>query len=634
MLFFFSEDGEPIEIKEEYNNDEHYQDMCLSKFDLDYKLKRSEHQHEFFFTPNENCKSDVWDRFYLIYYRGIKQDYVKCRKCFSILSYKSRTGTASLLRHNCERKNAIKAYEQEAIVHPIIPSLVNKNISDEARNQIHEGQLYFLAKDMHAFDTTDRVGFKRLAQLLINFGSSFGNQSVNEVLAPSDYLVNSLMTTTISNISRVIRNYLLDEDLALTIDISNETCSQKRFLTLSGHVVTVDYVFKSFIINTIEIENSIDLDLKKTILTLLDDYIPNSESKLSKSVVVIDQHQLLSDSLADCKVFPSIGHIMQAILDNILSELPEQFRSCLNTIKDLVQNMETIPNRNLNVYYTLKYFHDYLQNACQEGSNQDLSKLDIPTLQVFYELLELFKECLTDLKADDTATIGKVYLWKVKLETYCKSIPAEDEDSVIYYLKTRTLALLDEHLIPNDYHKIALFLNPNFKGLKFLKIAEKQEIYDLIKSMISKIKEQEDLIFFPGAHSSSSSSKPPPPKRFKDEIIFGEMMDATEGESDDESTESEIFRYVNYKLKDHCSDILEYWKMTNDFPNLKKLVRRILNIPASVESKQNVICQGTNGSNASSSSSSSTVKTCSCAFKDNIKSLVFLNKNFGLVNCI
>lgn len=36
-------------------------------------------------------------------FEGVKLDFVQCIGCFLVLMYKSRTGTASLLRHRCAR---------------------------------------------------------------------------------------------------------------------------------------------------------------------------------------------------------------------------------------------------------------------------------------------------------------------------------------------------------------------------------------------------------------------------------------------------------------------------------------------------------------------------------------------------
>lgn len=91
-------------------------DCELNRLEIEKKISENDDNIRLVYPPK--TKSLVWQKFRVIYYRGVRQAFVTCIECKIILGYKSRTGTAALLRHRCEnylRKLNIKyEYNQQA----------------------------------------------------------------------------------------------------------------------------------------------------------------------------------------------------------------------------------------------------------------------------------------------------------------------------------------------------------------------------------------------------------------------------------------------------------------------------------------------------------------------------------------
>lgn len=137
-------------------------------------------------------------------------------------------------------------------------------------------------------------------------------------------------------------------------------------------------------------------------------------------------------------------------------------------------------------------------------------------------------------------------------------------------MKSSALSIMKnrDHLI-TDFHKIATCLNPNTKNLAaFLtESAERNRIEEKIRAMCSDILAQPQV---------------------KKSCI--ELIDLCSGPSDAEvSSNDELTRYLTEIFsKEETSDVLLFWRDIGSkrFPNLARLARQILCIPASSASSE------------------------------------------------
>lgn len=83
-------------LKGDYTSANH-----LGKDEIIERLEDPEEGANFKFFVNKKARSQIWDRFYVIYYNGIEQNFAKCRYCNAVFENDSSRVTKQLNRHAC-----------------------------------------------------------------------------------------------------------------------------------------------------------------------------------------------------------------------------------------------------------------------------------------------------------------------------------------------------------------------------------------------------------------------------------------------------------------------------------------------------------------------------------------------------
>lgn len=73
--------------------------------DVLYELHRQQ-PHRFNFMTKFNAKSASWKDFELVVLDGELRDFARCVHCKNFVSYSSKKGTGSMLRHRCHAKES------------------------------------------------------------------------------------------------------------------------------------------------------------------------------------------------------------------------------------------------------------------------------------------------------------------------------------------------------------------------------------------------------------------------------------------------------------------------------------------------------------------------------------------------
>ena len=148
--------------------------------------------------PKEtNTMSKYWSQFSQIYVNNLKQGFIICDNCKSILVYKSSTGSGCMQVHyrSCQSKrekfNSVS--HQQKISH-YYKSNREKKVSKQVKNAITSSYVEFVVQDGRAFRLGQGEGFISLAKQLFNAGRI--------VSSPSDAAIEELLPdpTTVSNI--------------------------------------------------------------------------------------------------------------------------------------------------------------------------------------------------------------------------------------------------------------------------------------------------------------------------------------------------------------------------------------------------------------------------------------------------
>lgn len=143
-----------------------------------------------FGKPNKKTKASTsWSQFSRIYVDNVKQDYVICDTCKTVLIYKPETGSGCMLHRSrsCPSKHKdvdsplqqvkLNQYYESTIKRNIVP----KHVKDILTTAIAE----FVAQDGRAFQLIKGSGFIAFAAQLLNSGkllSSSADVQIEDIL--------------------------------------------------------------------------------------------------------------------------------------------------------------------------------------------------------------------------------------------------------------------------------------------------------------------------------------------------------------------------------------------------------------------------------------------------------------------
>ncbi len=200
------------------------------------------------------------------------------------------------------------------------------------------------------------------------------------------------------------------------------------------------------------------------------------------------------------------------------------------------------------------------------------------------------------------------YVYPILIDIVSNKLVVKESDSpMIKGFKTAMLEkiniVFDKEEV-RDLMQVASVLDPRFKHLGFLKPSAQRQAYSLLK-------EKAEDLGKPDPSPAPSPSNSPPEKRTRndegtledeDVLIFGSLcLNAMQKDSSrlpKGKTEIDI-EIDNYKKEKGCSSLkdcpLQWWKKRqHQFPNLSRLAKRYLAIPATSVKSERLFSDGTN----------------------------------------
>lgn len=605
------------------------EEVLLSKSELEAKITQKLEEENFTFLTKDNSKTKVWQNFEIICYKGVSQKFARCIKCKLILGYKSKTGTASLLRHKCIRP-LLKLSDNQSSLDTFLKT---KKLNDAKKKEIANMQLYFIARDLRPVDVTEGDGFLKFCQYLINTGSDYGKLKITDVLSSRRTIMRTVIPQKVEEIKESIRREIGKTHVSLTSDLWTDDFKKRSYLTLTGHLINDNFDLKSFVFGTREFEDQkTGENIINFVSNMLKEYVVNTDEFLIKSIIVTDNGANIVSAFRSYKRLSCACHNLNLIVHDIIKCFPGEVLGTVESIKKLVkyfkqsglnsklskslkQDVATRWNSLFIMLNSVDEMYDEIQHIlCEAKQLNRLVDIDVAILKMLLKFLNLFKDCSEHLSAENNCTINEVLLWHIKLNKHCNDEP-EDSD-ILKDLKQIARNSIKKRFIIDDLHKIGLFLDPNFKSLKFLSKSERDCIFNLVANTVKAEninKSDTDLT------RTRTSSSPSPAKKTKLDV-FKEFVDSSGSSDDDESIEEEIKRYISLKLHE-STDILSFWKTQTNFLNLKLLAKKILNIPASSAASERVF-----------SISGRLLEERRTALKpSNLDYLLFLNKNYNVL---
>lgn len=600
-----------------------------------------------------NIKSDIWasGNFRTIYQDGVKLDFVMCLLCNSLITYRSKTGTASLLRHSCMRgfhtpnRNRTQTHTIKLDEVTVTPKMVAQHETEVVEHEIetetieHEEQTEpkyfeveempiniggtraeqeteyyyefpdeykeeaakllhcFIYQDMHAISLANRKGFHDFGQYLINLGAEYGKVNIASVLECRDAIhLGDNFATILQN---MLKNKFEEHKIALSCDIWTDPNRKTNFLAVYGHYIDDQYKIRKVNLGTEVFPiDSTDFNYKEVVDTILVQYFASLDDLhvfLSKSTIVMSNDLMphfRQYSTINCSCW-SLNSIVQRLISQPIFKylIPDELQAKENWTCVL----------------------DYLETL-DKTVESNIAKL--------LNILNLFKLASKRLSIEENPTINEVCILKRKLEDHFAKLG----DKTVAEMAKR---LIDENFKVTNLHKIATFLDPRFKSLKFMNSEEKASVI----SMASKMLSSEDLSsqMLQHDHKSMGSKL----KADKADLKAGDIIDCSDSDKylieymdiheERDDTHDEIDTYLNLKFNEiHSANILDFWESRYDLPRLRQLAKDILSIPASCVATEKLFADD----------AATFAKRRLNVEIDNIKKMLFIHENFDMLSSV
>lgn len=555
----------------------------LSKEEVEMRFKNGDPELTFE-RPTNSRHSDTWHRFEIVYYKQHRQNFAKCMECNSFVSYKKTTGTASLIRHKC-RKSAMEVVpdslvdllrvkitrtstptsititnvstsSQSTSVPAAERKMQQKFISETIFSILIEKQIKFMSKGLYSTEILTDPNFLALAQNLLEIGAHYGNQNVENLLNKKT-ICEDVIPRLVNLTQQHLRESLKQVDFTVSYK-TWEDCERNEYLTIFCYFLDEDFTYKNVVLAT-KIVGS-DESISSVVQSVCRDDYGFSGKKL----------KCISNIPIDCDENFQTFRCMVSCFSEIISDSfvghEFYFKSVYDAILERVGGGKAFETSSINE--KLKIFFKFSQIVKENPEKSD--KL----LDCFNKYFGTIFSAISSVQNCQKITISEIFLWFRRfLNIYSGNSFSEIPESL---RKEVEIAVKRKQDVLKDFHRIAVFLDPNFKNLKFLDQNERSKLLDTIKQQLQEVI---------GESQAPSSKKIKLDRKSECESgsyaaneTFLEFMDISM-ENDEDLATAEIQRYMGFKLE-NPTNLTEFWRTTDNFPHLKTLARNLLNVPS------------------------------------------------------
>ena len=331
----------------------------------------------------------------------------------------------------------------------------------------------------------------------------------------------------------------------------------EEYVTVVGYFFTADFDYRNHILGTRKCDQN--EDVMSVVKEISDGF---------KTV-----HDVKLKCVGDCTgndfdAFPCIVGEISKVIEGTMKASNENkifFKKIYNLAHEILCVAFKQTFEESSCEQTIKIMFELYQHVNVNADNQS-----DPLIKKFTQLLGSLFSAIANLTApsdngERSVTLNKVYLWFKKLLKLYKSMEDENAASI--------LKAIGKIKLP-DVYQIAVFLDPNFKSLKFLEASERVVLLDNVRSNLQRLISDDNEMQPPTKKQRTLKS----PESSHLTETFLEFMDMSM-ECIDDQVNSEIQCYMGFKLENPV-DIVDFWRDNECFPYLKKLARNILNLPS------------------------------------------------------
>ncbi|XP_071845742.1 E3 SUMO-protein ligase ZBED1-like [Apostichopus japonicus] len=592
--------------------------------------------------------SKVWNSF-----EKSVQSSVKCKICGTLLKYLGGS-TGSMTKHLKLRHQVAEKALSATMDAFISRTVCNPKKAERLNNLLVE----MVAKDALPVSFIEGDGFRALMKAI-----------EPSYVVPSRKTMSALLKAKYEEKKTTLQTDL--EKIAfmsVTTDCWTSRSSE-GYMTVTAHGLDGDWVNRSYVLDTTPVVNQ--EGGQDTVVRHTADALTTQMSRIVKEwglenkldAIVHDNAsnvKHLGESLGVDDV-ACAGHTLQLCVNNGLKAHPQigrliacgkklvaHFRKSVTATKALEVKQEQLglPKHKLiqsvctrwnSVFEMLKRLVEQRWAVCAVLSDRHFTSLtDVRTLEIRDEDWRIAEELLacleplqviflalivfpffilqiatTVLSSEQNTSLSSVLPIVSGLVKRHLKVDAEDIPAVKAF-KITTSNDLKRRFTPSEEvsrAQLASFLDPRYKGLKFLSKEEQVMVQDKMKEHIS---EQQ-----PATKKRRRSSNVAEPQRSAMDFLLGDGDDNQTPQCDD-FDERELAHYIGLPTPSHNSNPNLWWKQYHtNFPILSTLAQRYLGTPSTSVPSERIFSTAGNIVNSKRS----------CFLPANVNILVFWNKN-------
>lgn len=448
--------------------------------------------------------------------------FVTCTTCKKLVKHDIHlSGTTHLHRHTAthassENKGTLPVQQKmTGFVTKSAPKVLNPAETKKLRSSL----AFFCAADLRPFSAVEGIGFKNMAQTLVALGSKHGNIAVTDILPSRTTVAESCRNeveiaraTLVTRVNVYMKRYGL---IGVTTDMWQEEFKKKNFVAVTVHMLDNDRMVSRVLqVYQFPAEIRKSADNIQQSLTKMAECL-GIEKMSAHFYFVTDQGSNIKAALSgNYQRLACACHCLATALKHALpggpgdkgmeSEELQGLKNAIDEVKSLVrfikksglnatlaktvvQENDTRWNSTLMMLESVLAQETEIKTALEKhGDMYRVENIDFSLLKAFASFLQPLKIATKKLEGDSYPTLQDVVLQREKVIHHLK--PTAFEMPLVTQLKTRLLESLQTKFIMTDVHKLALFLHPEYKGLRKMAVEERAAVHDLARSYMAMIR--------------------------------------------------------------------------------------------------------------------------------------------------
>jgi hypothetical protein len=283
-------------------------------------------------------KAVIWRTFGVVVFaaNGQKTDYAACKACLTVYTFKSNTGTSSLIRHVCDPQPLEQ--QQTSRGQGIMNVHFRRgNASREEKQKLTTAIADFCAVDMRPFAVVGGTGFRVMMQTALDIAvanPSCGRLLVDELIASPKTIRLNVETRAAAGrqiLSGILEKHLATgEGICCTLDLWTDSVRKNSYMSITAH-----YVDRHFELHDRTLHVKPVRDVSHTAIMVLEEFKEGLGVFNITERTCFDQIVVVSDSGSNC-----------CGADGIPSEFPwlacldHNLSTCLTTVLNKTTKME------------------------------------------------------------------------------------------------------------------------------------------------------------------------------------------------------------------------------------------------------------------------------------------------------